>query len=830
MKSIGGIRPHFLVNLCASAPFAAVGIVVACETQIPVDTRLCCSGKEQAKTRAVPESYTPENKFKMECHMQPGCFLGRSMACQPIAVVLAILLLNSLTPAQNSKTFSGIVLDVAGAAIAYATVELQIGGHLRETHTDSDGRFALSIPLKPESTTGVLIVSARGFAAKRIELTFAEPYELEVHLQPAPIIERIQIKADDYGNSINSETLDHAEIANSPSLAIDDTLRQVPGFSLFRRSGSLTANPTSQGVSLRGVGANGASRASVFIDGIPLNSPFGGWIYWQRLPRTAIQSIGVINGPASDSYGSGALGGVINIETRRIEQPFFETDLSVGNDATAAASVVGGMLIRNFGITASAQLLRTDGYISVARESRGVFDTPARTADLSGYITVSRQLQNHGHLFVRANSFGESRKNGTPLQINDTRIWSLDFGFDKRLDTYGDFSARSYGSREIFNQSFSAVSADRNSESLTNRQRNPSQQLGFALQWQRVFAAHHAIVAGLEGRNIRGHSAETTFTVSRTTARLDVGGRQMTFAAFAQDTVHARQWTISFGGRVDRWTNRGFANRVPVSGPATFADFPGRVESAFSPRVSVARSVGPDILVTASVYRAFRTPTLNELYRSFRVGNVLTNANADLRAERLTGGEAGFAFHTFGERLMTRANFFWSQISDPIANVTMSSTTGLITRQRQNLGTVRARGIEADASYKIVDSLSFAAQYLLTDTTVRRFPANPALEGLLVPQIPRHQFSFQLTFSRARWLASVQGRSTSTQFDDDQNLLPLHPFFTVDAEVSLKLSRQFEIYFAAQNLTGVRYDIGRTPVLTTGPPVLGRLGCRVTLR
>src|SRR5438128_2376207 len=89
--------------------------------------------------------------------------------------------------------------------------------------------------------------------------------------------------------------------------AVDDTLRQVPGFTLFRRSGSRTANPTSQGVSLRGIGASGASRALVLEDGIPLNDPFGGWVMWGRIPQAALARVEVMRGGASDLYGSAAV-------------------------------------------------------------------------------------------------------------------------------------------------------------------------------------------------------------------------------------------------------------------------------------------------------------------------------------------------------------------------------------------------------------------------------------------------------------------------------------------------------------------------------------------
>jgi outer membrane receptor protein involved in Fe transport len=221
---------------------------------------------------------------------------------------------------------------------------------------------------------------------------------------------------------------------------------------------------------------------------------------------------------------------------------------------------------------------------------------------------------------------------------------------------------------------------------------------------------------------------------------------------------------------------------------------------------------------------------LNELYRNFRVGNVVTNANASLEAERLTGVDAGIGMQKFGDRLFVRSNFFWNQIDDSIANVTLSTTPVLITRQRQNLGAIRARGIEVSATTKLTREWEIAGEYLLTDTTVLRFPANRSLEGLLVPQVPRHQFNFQVTYAKAKWLVGTQGRFVSTQFDDDQNTLPLEAFFTMDAEASRAVSEKVRVFVAFQNLTGSRYQISSTPVFTVGPPVLVRLGARVTLR
>src|SRR5260370_15149894 len=121
--------------------------------------------------------------------------------------------------------------------------------------------------------------------------------------------------------------------------------------------------------------------------------------------------------------------------------------------------------------------------------------------------------------------------------------------------------------------------------------------------------------------------------------------------------------------------------------------FPDRPETAVSPRVSLLHTF-KNIAVSTSFYRAFRAPTLNELYRSFRVGNVVTNANATLGAERLTGGEAGASLQTWSERLTIRGVAFWSEIADPIANVTLATTPNLITLPRQNHVQIPARDLE----------------------------------------------------------------------------------------------------------------------------------------
>ena len=107
-----------------------------------------------------------------------------------------------------------------------------------------------------------------------------------------------------------------AELEHAAAIALDDVLRGVPGFTLFRRSSSRTANPTAQGATLRGLGGSATSRALVLADGVPMIDPFGGWVHWSRVPAVALDRVEVVRGGASGLYGAGALAGVVQLFRR----------------------------------------------------------------------------------------------------------------------------------------------------------------------------------------------------------------------------------------------------------------------------------------------------------------------------------------------------------------------------------------------------------------------------------------------------------------------------------------------------------------------------------
>jgi outer membrane receptor protein involved in Fe transport len=380
--------------------------------------------------------------------------------------------------------------------------------------------------------------------------------------------------------------------------------------------------------------------------------------------------------------------------------------------------------------------------------------------------------------------------------------------------------------RESYHQSFSSVAADRNSEKLSRLQTVPSRAGGLGAQWAGSLGSAQRFVVGGDYREVKGNSEDTIFTPGGTTLA-DAGGLQRSSGIFAQDIVRlGRDATLTLGARYDRTENLDAARTT--DGATT--PFPNRSENSFSPKLSFLTRLGGRLSLTASAYKAFRTPTLNELYRTFRVGSTLTLANEDLAAERMKGAETGLLYTTEGG-LLVRGNVFWMGVDDPVANVTLSTTPSLITRQRRNLGSLRSRGIELEAEARIGKAWTLGGGYLFADSTVRSYPADPLLEGLRVPQVPRHQLTFEARFtSRQAGTVGVQARWSTDAYEDDLNTMRLGAYTIVDALWSHAIAGDtLAVFVAGENILDENYDIGLTPTHLVGAPRTWRGGLRLSL-
>ena len=742
------------------------------------------------------------------------------------STLLLVVVLGAAAGAAAAQNLRGTIVDTAGVRIAGAVITVTAASRSTSLRTSDSGSFEIS-GIDPPAT---LSVRAPGFAATTSTWN-GEPL-LTITLAPSRRDEQIVVTATrgavplaEIAASVSN--LSPGEFAASPALVLDNVLRQVPGFSLFRRTDSRTANPTSQGVSLRGLGASGASRALVLFDGVPLNDPFGGWVYWDRVPNTDIASVEVLRGGGSSLYGSGALAGVVGVNRRDRRGRSAWIDLSGGAQATANGSATVTERVGNWDLGASAQALRTDGYIPTPRSLRGLADAAANVRFGTGRILVDRRLST-GSVFASVNLFDESRRNGTVLQRNATRLIEGVAGADAAAGG-GTINVRSYLSGQHFDQTFSSISLDRNTESLVRVQAVPAQQFGISAVWNRQLGRRNLIALGTDLKRVTGHSSEVLWLRNVPTGTVDAGGRQLYFGVFAEDVLTASsRLHVTAAARVDTWHNFDALSRATTFTPprSTNTGFPDRSNAALSPSLGAIYQVAPWMAVTGSAYGSFRSPTLNELYRAFRLGNTETLANDSLHPERLRGVEGGVVLG--GAPVALRATYFWNTIHDAIGNRTLSTSATLIERQRQNLGDIVARGVELELKARLPHHLSARTAYEFSDSTISR-SLERSLLGLRVPQVPRHAVSQSVGIDSPRWAATVVGRYNGRQFEDDLNQSVLPGYFTADTMLRVRLSNLLEPYLACENLLDRGYMVGRTPTPSLGSPRLLRAGIRIRL-
>jgi outer membrane receptor protein involved in Fe transport len=765
----------------------------------------------------------------------PSCRKWANCRRRLLRISFVFLLSPILQLAAETFSVQGTIRDPTGAMVPGAAVSLQSESFNARTFSDPNGRFAfVNVP----RSMGTLTVQAKGYSNAELPYSSDGATSAHVDVVVRPSIAGEQVTVSGSGTELalsdapgNTTIITAQDLKASPSLTMDDVLRQVPGFSLFRRTSSRVANPTTGGVSLRGLGASGASRALVLRDGVPLTDPFGGWVYWGRIPENAVSDVEVFRGGASNLYGSDALGGVIQVASREPEESSFSLQTSYGNQKTPDLSAWAGTKFGKLGLSAATDVFHTDGYILVPRDQGGTIDTVANSEHATAELGIDYGLSARSKFFANGNYFTEARDNGTPIQTNNTAIGQGSAGLDTHVGS-STVAFRMYGSGQSYDQTFSAIAPDRNSEALTNVQHVPAQQIGGSARWSYLLSGKHVLIAGMEAQEVVGSSHEQIFVSGTHTANSVAGGRQRSFAALGEGVFRIRKnWTVITGVRWDTWSNLdGSTIRVPLTatGIQTNTQFPDRSDGAASPRISVLRRLNQNFSVTASVYQAFRAPTLNELYRSFRVGNVVTQNNAQLRAEKLTGGEAGLNSSFANGKVTTRATLFWSEISDPIANATLSVTPALITRQRQNLGRTRSRGLELDGVFRPASNIAFSAGYAFTDATVLEFPNNPAIQGLAVPQIPRNVFTCEFRLGDpSKFMLAVQGRYIGRQYEDDQNTMVLDRFFVANLQAARALTQGVQVFAAVENVFNERYVVGLTPVPSLGPPILFRVGMKL---
>ena len=779
-----------------------------------------------------------------------------------------------------AASVSGIVHDSSGGVVSGAAVIVRSGsGPEQRTTTGPDGRFTIETPAAGDVT---IVVRAGGFAEKTQKVP-ASGGAIEIVVEPATLFETVTVtpgrseqRLGDIPASVSVMTRE--QIRQSPAVVADDVLRQIPTFSLFRRTSSLSSHPTAQGVSLRGIGPSGVSRTLVLVDGTPFNDPFGGWVYWTRVPLESVDRIEVVDGSSSSLYGNYAMGGVINIVSTRAARRTLELKPQYGSHGSPKMDYTASNVWGKVGVAIDGSFFDTDGFPIVVPSEKGPIDINATVKFRNVNHRIDYSPTDRVNLFGRFGYFSEDRVNGKVGEINDTRWKSASGGARVRLRDESDLQASVYTDFERFHSTFlavpppSATVARRSIVRLTVDQQVPTTGVGGMVQWAKALGTSNYFSTGTDWHYVDGDSEEASYNAAPGAVTPPTqgailafdrvsGGTQKSLGAFVQDILTPLpKLSMTLSARVDYWRNYDAHNlETPVIAGTVVSNRPScdvsggvppsclanRSDTVVSPRAAARYQITDKVSVWGDIGAGFRAPTLNELYRQFRVGAVLTTANPDLGPERLIGGEAGISLAPTRD-LTVRFTWYDNRVTNPVSNVTLTAVGANVTQQRQNLGETRIKGLQSDVEYRVGSFLRFSAGYLYNDAKVTDGGAtNATLVGKFLPQVPKNRGSVRAAYFNPKYASvafSVQfyGR----QFDDDQNTrvvpaaalaelgygestAPGLPGYTVaDLSISRTFGRYLEGFVGVQNMFDQAPIVGTLPT-TIGTPRLVNGGVRI---
>ncbi|MEM7568763.1 MAG: TonB-dependent receptor [Pseudomonadota bacterium] len=637
--------------------------------------------------------------------------------------------------------------------------------------------------------------------------------------------------------------LDVSDITALPYDRLDDLLAAKSGFSLFRRIPSLTANPTIQGASLRGIGPNGAGRASVLLDGAPLNDPFGNWVSWASILPDTISAAALLPGSRPVAAGPGALSGLIAIETSEAAEGLrlrMSGNSLEGGDASVVYAGASGPL----DIIAFAGGGLREGYIPIIASQRGPADVQAASHNFSGGIKVATDVSDtwRGGLLLRG--FSEARDNGLDGAENDTQ------GFDGSLRLVKTteqltVDASAYGQVRRFASLFTATDAARETtRPVLDQFSVPSYAFGSRINVANRWSDKHQSNLFLQADWRRGETNERFRNLGAGFTRLrTAGGRQSNFGiGVHHESALSAKLTVDGGIRLDVLRLRGgqrLEENLETGGLVRDDAFENRSDTILGGSAGVRYQPAPAWVLKARGYTGSRQPSLNEYFRPFRVGNDITEANPDLDIETLRGFDVSARYEPITGQYIA-LTLFQNWLRDAVGNLTVAGTPGGFIapcgfvpgngscRQRGNIDRAKVKGAELSAGAAIAQTFNLSVTYAFSDAEISRSAANPALEGKRFAQVPRHQGSLDL-----RWQTPVDGLTTSAvvraqsrQFEDDLNARALDSFAAVDVRLRWQTSDAVSFHLDAINLTDTRIEAGQTAdgLITRGQPLTITVG------
>lgn len=565
---------------------------------------------------------------------------------------------------------------------------------------------------------------------------------------------------------LHTTVISREEIARSPAQTLDQLLRNVPGMN-FTGVPASQSDPTGHQTKMRGLGN---AKVLVLLDGVPIHDPFYMTTQWFKVPLSNIERVEVVRGGNSSLWGNMAVGGVVNIVSKRVKDNAGEALVSVGSRGTANVAVSKNFAVSEaLSFNLAADIYHTDGYQStpsaylwrfpnkrpVATENRNIQLTTyfKPSADLSGFLRLGYHVQDQQISYAQGSNVQRSpdlaasvTKTFDASSSLSASLWAQYVKFEK----YNGSTCYYQGGTSCLNSNSASLTParvnDKIVESYTQYGHQRYREQGASVTYSKSFAGRWTgFQAGVDYRGLKAEDTERFYTTPSSPANPQGNfnsttrgeGRQTFMGLFGQTRFFPLDpLEITLSARYDTWRISDRANtRTTAAGVTTGGELPASEKSAFNPSLALRYELNDRLSLRGAAYKAFRAPGFNNLTRTFGTGTSTTIANPDLAPETLTGWELGGDYRSGGVRF--GATYFMYDIKDMIATYTARSGSapaqvqlicggaalpgcGGSAKYYTNDQDGRAHGVELTGNWRIRHNLSLDAWYTHTETYLTR--------------------------------------------------------------------------------------------------------------
>jgi len=654
------------------------------------------------------------------------------------------------------------------------------------------------------------------------------------------------------------------KLENKSVQRVDKALDDIAGV-YVRSDNDNTPSSWNNTVILRGIPQY--YRTAVLVDGVAINNSFSGGVNWSNIPVDDIQQIEVVKGPFSSLYGGNAMGGVINVITKKpTEQEIFIRTGYGSNNYKNLSIVHRNKLTENIGISLNYDNKSSDGYIQdlvVKTTTTGVGGTavsgaiPTTTSTgakayivgdkgekswkqqnfgakiyydiddnqelIFGYTYHTHETEfNHFNTYL-TDAVGNPVYSGS-VQLDPTSKSTLsesNFLFGPNGEDVSKYTLgyKNYISDVIslkidtgyndyrywyISTGATATSGAGKYTDLPNEKTYVSAQMDFAI------TDNNLLVVGVDLNKNELHKQVNTLSNwtdenTKTALRYKSEGRSTTKAIFLQDTINVTDKIVTYlGGRYDLWETDGFVNDVDNTVTTTYNT---REESQFSPKLSVVYLSSKDTTFRTSIGKAFRAPSLSDLYSDWYSGATLYKADPALKPESVTSWEIGFE-HKFSTNTFLKSTYYENYLTDLMYSTVVSPTLN----EKRNAGKAEIKGIEIEINQNINDNINIFANYTYNKTEITENISNPALVGNEITYSPKHQYNIGLNAKVGKWSGSLIGKYVDylTTKDDNTDVVKdvsgsYEEHLTVDTKINYEIKKGIKASLAINNMFDKEY-------------------------